>query len=346
AVAKAVQRQEVHFLDARGLRVRDADVDVLRSEELADLSAAAARERDHPHFTLVGRRERPGDILGVTAGRDREKHVPRLAESVDLLGEPLLVFVVVRDRCQRRGVGRERNRRETRPLPLEAVEQLGGKMLSVRGGTAVSAGEDLPVCEQRLHHDADGVGDRLGQNLVRLELELGAVVEMAADAREQVHVVLGGTGCGYHAGPFYRESSRGERIPYPLDPRRIDVVEQDDVEPARSLARCSKVVPRGGDDSRLLAFIDAVRRATEGLRTPQPDLREDQRVAVPENEVDFSPAGTVSGLDHAEALALQILGGDPLGAIAGVHFALSSGTPTPSRNTACTGSRRSALPPR
>src|SRR5215831_8072333 len=145
---------------------------------------------------------------------------------------------------------------------------------------------------------------------------------------------------------FYRESSRGERVAYPFDLRGIDVIEQDDVEPAGSFPRSDEVVPCGRDDTRLLAPVDTVRCATESLRAAQPDLREYQRVAVPENEVDLSPAGAVAALDHDQALALQIRGGDALCAIAGVHFALSSGTPTPSRNTAWTGSRWSALPPR
>src|SRR5882672_699247 len=178
-------------------------------------------------------------------------------------------------------------------------------MLRVRGRAPVSARENLAVGEQRFHHDLDRLGDGLGENLVRLELELGAVVEVAAAA-----------------------------------------IEQDDVEPAGRVTRPRKVVPRGGDEPGLLVPVHAVRRTAEVLRAAQPDFGEHQRVPVPENEIDFSPAAPVAALDESQALTLEVRCGDLLGAIAGVHRELSSDTPTPSRNTAWIGSRCSELPPR
>src|SRR2546425_349015 len=57
-------------------------------------------------------------------------------------------------------------------------------------------------------------------------------------------------------------------------------------------------------------------------------------------------AAAIMGLDQSQPLALQIARRDLLGTIAGFHLAFSSGTPTPSRNTAWIGSRWSVLPPR
>src|SRR5512145_808470 len=74
AVAQAVQRQEVHLLDARGHRVRDRDVHVGEGEVLADLAATAAGERDHLHVALVRGADRGDDVGRVPAGGDREQH--------------------------------------------------------------------------------------------------------------------------------------------------------------------------------------------------------------------------------------------------------------------------------
>jgi hypothetical protein len=58
-----VERQQVHFLYARSLRMRDADMDVLGSEELADFPASAPGKGDYAHLAFVSRSEGSRDVL-------------------------------------------------------------------------------------------------------------------------------------------------------------------------------------------------------------------------------------------------------------------------------------------
>src|SRR5437879_12050673 len=51
--------------------------------------------------------------------------------------------------------------------------------------------------------------------------------------------------------------SGGECVPYPRDPRRLEAIEEHDVEPASRFLLPPKVVARRGDDPRLLARIAA-----------------------------------------------------------------------------------------
>ena len=81
----------------------------------------------------------------------------------------------------------ERNRRQLRALPLEAADHFGGEMLRVGGGSAVAAGQDLAVAEQARREQVRGAGDRRGERIGRGELQLRAVGEMRADARDMIH---------------------------------------------------------------------------------------------------------------------------------------------------------------
>ena len=153
-------------------------------EHRADPSAALAGHRDDAHLAIVRGVDRSDDVGRIARRRDREQHVARRAERAHLLREYLLVRVVVRDRREHRRVGGKRNRRNLRPLALEAADHFGGEMLRVGRGSAVAAGEDLAVAEQALGDELGRARDRRRQLVGRRELQLRAVGEMRADARD------------------------------------------------------------------------------------------------------------------------------------------------------------------
>src|SRR6266853_2775065 len=67
----------------------------------------------------------------------------------------------------------------------------------------------------------------------------------------------------WNRGNGARQASGGECVAYPFDPRRLEAIEEHNVEPAGRLLPARKVVSRRGDDPCLLARIDAVGGATE-----------------------------------------------------------------------------------
>src|SRR5438876_11489896 len=117
------------------------------------------------------------------------------------------------------------------------------------------------------------------------------------------------------------EGSGGECVAYPLDPRRLEAIEEHDVEPAGRFLLARKVVARRSDDPRLFARIDAVSRAPETLGAPQPDFGENDGIQIPQDQIDLAPAAAVMGFDQGQALAPQIARRDLLGTIAGLHLA-------------------------
>src|SRR6266853_604066 len=150
----------------------------------------------------------------------------------------------------------------------------------------------------------------------------------------------------WNRGNGARQASVGECVAYPFDPRRLEAIEEHNVEPAGRFPLACKVVARRGDDPRLFARIHAVSGAAEILGVPQPDLGKNDGIPIPQDEIDLAPAAAVMGFDQSQAFALQIARRDFLGPIARLHLALSRDTPTPSRKTAWIGSRWSVLPPR
>ena len=182
-----MDHQQVHLLDARGPVVRHAQVHVAGRQHGADLAAALARERDDAHLAFVRRGDRRDDVGRIPGRRYREQRVPGGAERAHLLRVHLLERVVVRDRGEQRRVRGERKRGELGALPLEAADHLGGEVLRVGRGPAVAAGEDLAVAEQARREQVRGAGDRRRERVRRGELQLRAVGEMGADARDMIH---------------------------------------------------------------------------------------------------------------------------------------------------------------
>src|SRR5712664_1720200 len=130
--------------------------------------------------------------------------------------------------------------------------------------------------------------------------------------------------CRGTAGAKARKASGGECVAYPFDPRRIEAIEEDNVEPAGRFLLARKVVARRGDDPHLFARIDAVSGASEVFGAPQPDFGKNNGIAIPQDKIDLAPAAAVTGFDHNQALALQIARRDLLGTIAGLHLAFIS----------------------
>ena len=73
------------------------------------------------------------------------------AERLDLAGEDTLEAVIVRDRGEREGVGRQCNGRDRRPVALEPADELGGEVLGVGRATAVAEAENLSTGADAAH---------------------------------------------------------------------------------------------------------------------------------------------------------------------------------------------------
>src|SRR5471030_2081603 len=69
AVANTMDGHQMDFLDARGAVGRHADVHVGVGQQLADLAAALAGQRDDAHFALQRRLDGRDDVAGVARRR-------------------------------------------------------------------------------------------------------------------------------------------------------------------------------------------------------------------------------------------------------------------------------------
>ena len=174
------------LLDAGRARVRHAQMDVPGRQKFTDAAAALAGEGDHAHLALVRGLDGGDHVARVAGRRDPEQHVALGAERPHLLREYLLERVVVGDRREQRRVGGQGDRRQLRPLPLEAADQLRGKVLRVGRRPAVAVREDLAVGEQALGEDGGGARDLRRERLAGLGLEAHTLVEVLADALDVV----------------------------------------------------------------------------------------------------------------------------------------------------------------
>src|SRR2546421_9755422 len=111
---------------------------------------------------------------------------------------------------------------------------------------------------------------------------------------------------GRAAGAEAGKGSGGECVAYPFDPRRLEAVEEHDVEPASRFLLAREVVASRGDDPRLFARVDAVGGAPEIVGAPQPDLGEHDGIQVPQDQIDLAPTAAVTGFDQGQALASQL----------------------------------------
>ncbi len=86
------------------------------------------------------------------------------------------------DRGDGRAVCRQRHGGQAGALHLETVEHFRSKMLGIAGRAAIATAQHLALGQQALHHPFRGDGDRLGEQIQRLQLDMGAVGEMVANA--------------------------------------------------------------------------------------------------------------------------------------------------------------------
>src|SRR6185436_11707576 len=116
-------------------------------------------------------------------GADAERDVPRSAVRLDLAAEHVLEAVIVGERRDHRGVGRQREGGQRGALLLEAPRQLRSEMLRVRRGAAV-AEHQQPAA--RLEHCRDAparVQDQRGSSVEEASLQREAVLDGSAQAR-------------------------------------------------------------------------------------------------------------------------------------------------------------------
>ena len=172
----------MHFLDARRARVRHVDVDVGVGQHLRDLAAVLAGHGDDAHFAFQCRLDGRQHVARVAGRGNRQQDVAGLAERLHLLAEDLVETVIVADGRDDRRVGGQRDARQRKALALEAADEFRREVLCVAGRAAVAAGEDLVAVGKRIEHQFNGLGNRLCEEVRRLQLEFGAFLEMGEDA--------------------------------------------------------------------------------------------------------------------------------------------------------------------
>src|SRR5438093_1759582 len=134
-IADRVNHRAMHFLHARGRLRSHVDVNL---GDLAGVAAVAACERDRAQAPRPRRLQALDDVGRQAARTDAERHVALAAERFDLPGEHPLVALVVADRRDHAGVGRQRHGRECCAIDLKATDQLRRHVLGVGGAAAVA----------------------------------------------------------------------------------------------------------------------------------------------------------------------------------------------------------------
>lgn len=143
--------QNVNLLDPRCVRCRHACTFVNRVAQLSAIGPCQAKGEEPARSCDLSSAY---DVRGVSASTDRHGHVAMIAESFDLARKHIREAEVVPDRSERGSVGCEGKYWQGAPLPLEAANQFGGDVLSVRRTTAVPEEEDLPARANRSDHPA------------------------------------------------------------------------------------------------------------------------------------------------------------------------------------------------
>ena len=134
----------------------DAEAEVAERRQLA---ARRAGEADHRHPLGLRRGDGGQDVGRAAGGGQREQHVARGAQRLDLAGEDAVVAIVVADRGQDRAVGGQRDRRQAGPVVVEAGDQLAGPVLRIRGAAAIAAEQQLVAGPEGGDREVDDAGD-------------------------------------------------------------------------------------------------------------------------------------------------------------------------------------------
>ena len=157
-----MDRYQVHFLDARGARMRYVDMHVGIGQQLGERATVLAGQRDNAHFALQRRFHRRQHIGRVAGGGNCKQDVAGLAERLDLFRKNIAVAVVVADGRDDRGVGGQGDRRQRETFALETANQLCREVLAVGCRAAIAASENLVAVGLGAEHQLDGLRNRLG----------------------------------------------------------------------------------------------------------------------------------------------------------------------------------------
>ena len=152
------------------------------SQRVRHLAAAAPGQSHHGHFTLVRSLNGRQHVSGVSAGRDGQQHIARLAQGTHLARENRGEIVVVGNRCDDGGVRRQRNRTQLGALTLVAAHKLGREMLRVCRRAAIAARQHLAATGHTGQHGLYRLSDRLAKRLGRLVLQVGTVNKVLLNA--------------------------------------------------------------------------------------------------------------------------------------------------------------------
>ena len=92
----------------------------------------------------------------------------------------------------------------------------------------------------------------------------------------------------------------------PFDVLGGETIEQDRIEAARRLAsKATEIVLRGEPEAPTLCRGNALDRSAERLTATQPDLDEDECVAVTDDEIDLASAAAIVTGDDGESAGGQ-----------------------------------------
>ena len=98
-----------------------------------------------------------------------------------LFGKYLGIIVVVRNRGQRRTVGRQSNSRQWRPFDQKAIGKFRGDMLRVGGATTVAEEQELVAAFERRDDGLNSLGQRFKIVAQKSLLDTDAFVERFDD---------------------------------------------------------------------------------------------------------------------------------------------------------------------
>jgi hypothetical protein len=126
-----------------------------RTRQLDETAAVLAREGNRQESEVARGLHRLDEVGRVTARADGERHVARLAQDPELIGEHLGEIAVVGDGRDQRLVGGERKRRQRLALLDDRVKELDGHVLRVGGASSVAHAVQPPAPREALRHDTD-----------------------------------------------------------------------------------------------------------------------------------------------------------------------------------------------
>jgi hypothetical protein len=137
---------------------------------------------DHHHLACVCRFDGRQHVGRVATRGNGQQHVAGLTQGAHLTRENFVEAVIVADGGEDGAVGRQRDGTELGAFTLETPDELGGKMLSVGGRTAIAACQHLAAVGHAGQHGLHGRRNGLAQDLRGLVLQVGAVDKVLFDA--------------------------------------------------------------------------------------------------------------------------------------------------------------------